>query len=166
MIVIGVDPGTKRTGYGIIQKRDNRFLYIGSGIFNLTTAKTIQDKLQSLYKDFTILLKKYKPVSVAIEDIFYSKNVKSTIKLGYIKGTIFLATIHCGIKVVEYAPTKVKSSVTGNGRASKEAVRKMINCLVENIADLQFSDESDALAIAYCHLIEENFKSFLNFCEE
>ncbi len=161
MLVIGIDPGTKITGYGIIRKKGNNFLYISSGIFNLKLFPDIQTKLKCLYNDFIKLLDYYNPDSVAIEDIFYSKNVKSTIKLGYVKGAIFLAAIHRGIKVVEYEPTKVKSTVTGNGRATKDSVRKMINCLIDNLPEIKHTDESDALAIAYCHITEENFKNFL-----
>jgi crossover junction endodeoxyribonuclease RuvC len=161
VLVIGVDPGTKITGFGIITKNRNNFSYVSSGILNLTQFNNIQDKLKALYNCFSEILSQYHPDSVAIEDIFYSKNIKSTIKLGYIKGTVFLAAIHKGIKVVEYAPTKVKSSVTGNGRATKDSVRRMISCLIDNVPDIKYNDESDALAIAYCHLIEENFKSFL-----
>ncbi len=161
MIVIGVDPGTRITGYGVIKKKNNNFTYIDSGILNLKQFDNIQDKLKNIYNFFNKLIKHYNPTSIAIEDIFYSKNIKSTIKLGYIKGTIFLAAIHQNKTVVEYEPTKVKSSVTGNGRASKDSVRKMINCLIDNVPNIKHNDESDALAIAYCHMVEENFKNFL-----
>ena len=158
MLVIGIDPGSKYTGFGIIEKKGQDFNYIDSGIINLSKIKNIQAKLKKLYLEFSNLLDRYSPDSIAVEDIFYAKNIKSTIKLGYIKGTIFLASAHKDIAVFEYTPTNVKSAITCNGRATKESVRSMLCNLIKNLPENYFKiDESDALSIAYCHLITKIF---------
>ena len=163
MIAIGIDPGSKYTGFGIIKKNNQNFDYIDSGIINLSKINDIQDKLKILYQKLSNLIDEYSPDSIAVEDIFYAKNIKSTIKLGYVKGTVFLISAHKNIKVYEYTPTNIKSSITCNGRASKEAVRNMLKNLINNLpVNYLKMDESDALSIAYCHLVTINFKNKIN----
>jgi len=153
VVVIGIDPGSKITGFGIIRKSGQDIDYLSSGTINLENISDTQLKLKKIYNEFSSLIKIHHPESVAVEDIFYATNVKSTIKLGYVKGVILLAAIDNNLQTFEYSPTNIKSAVTGNGRADKESVKNMLRYLVKGLPDtFHYTDESDAIAIAYCHI--------------
>ena len=153
MRVLGIDPGTNLTGFAVIEKEGNTFSRIESGIINLRKSKNISEKLEKLYNEIVSVIDTYHPDSLAIEDIFYYKNVKSTVKLAYAKGVIILAAAHRGVKVFEYTPTNIKSVTTGCGRATKDSVGAMLPHLVRNLPEnFRYKDESDAIALAYCHL--------------
>ena len=153
MRVLGVVPGTNLTGFAIVEKKENSFICNESGVINLRKAKNIAEKLETLYNTIISLIDKFNPNSVALEDIFYYKNVKSTVKLAYAKGVIILAAAHREIDVFEYTPTNVKSVTTGCGRATKDSVGDMLPHLVKNLPKtFKYRDESDAIALAYCHL--------------
>jgi len=157
--VLGIDPGTRITGYAIVEKIGNEAVCIKSGIIDIKKTVDISEKLLKLYNETVNLIELFKPESIALEDIFYYKNVKSTIKLAYAKGVIFLAAARNGMEVFEYTPTNVKCAVTGSGRAPKDSVIKLLPHLVENLPDnFRFQDESDAIALAYCHLMTNSFE--------
>lgn len=151
MIVIGVDPGTIVSGYGIVQRRDNSFHCLHSGYISQTQGSTPQDRLKHIYTSLVEIIDEYNPDEMSIEDVFYAKNIRSTLKLGEARGVSMLAAASVDIPVYQYSPTEVKSAVTGNGRATKEQVQQMI-CTMLNIDTTEKTDTSDALAIAVCHL--------------
>lgn len=151
MIIIGIDPGTNITGYGIIRFSGNSLKRIDSGIIRLPSSKSIHKRLEIIYDELFKLIKKHKPDEFAIETAFYGKNVQSAMKIGYARGVSILAAVHCGINVSEYSPREVKKSVVGKGAASKQQVNYMIKNILA-LSDMKMkSDESDALAIAICH---------------
>ena len=160
MKVIGFDPGTNITGFGIIEQTKNELNYIDSGIIDLRKIKDIQEKLNLIYLKVTEFIKNYNPSSVALEDIFVAKNTKGTIKLGYVKGIIFLASKQMNLKVYEYSSTRVKQSITGYGRATKEEIRKMLPNLINNFKLNNYPDATDALAIAYCHIMNSRWNNY------
>lgn len=158
MKILGIDPGTNITGYGIVEKDDEICEYVTSGIINLKKYKTIQDKLKNLYSEIMEIIKQYKPTAIALEDLFYAKNIKSTVKLAYAKGVIFLAASHAGLDVYEYSPTNVKSVASGYGRAGKEELSKLLCHLICKMPEtFNTQDESDAIALAYCHISTESY---------
>ena len=159
MRIIGFDPGTYITGFGIIEKSNGELTYINSGVIDLRKIDNIQKKLDKIYTEVIKLIRKFKPDSVALEDVFVAKNTKGTIKLGYVKGIIFLAAEHMDLTTYEYSPTTVKQSITGYGRTTKEEIRKMLPNLIKNFELNKFPDATDALAIAYCHLVNQSFLS-------
>jgi crossover junction endodeoxyribonuclease RuvC len=151
MIILGVDPGTNYTGYGIVKVHKNSFAKIVNGLIKLPPGKTISEKLEIIYSGLNGLIKTYKPDEFAIETAFYGKNVQSAMKIGYARGVSLLAAIHNKVPTSEYSPREVKKSVVGNGAASKQQVSFMIKSLLDiKNAKMRF-DESDALAIALCH---------------
>ncbi len=151
MIIIGIDPGTNITGYGIIKFSGNSLKRIDSGIIRLPSSKSIHNRLEIIYDELFKLLKRYKPDEFAIETAFYGKNVQSAMKIGYARGVSILAAVHNGISVSEYSPREIKKSVVGKGAASKQQVNYMIKNIL-GLPDAKMkSDESDALAIAICH---------------
>lgn len=151
MIIIGVDPGTIFTGYGIIKFEKNICKAIDSGVINLGRTAALSDKLDVIYTELSTIIKKHSPDEFAIETAFYGKNVQSAMKIGYARGVSILAAVHNNVPLSEYSPREVKKSVVGNGAASKEQVFYMI-CRHLNLKEGKMKfDESDALAIAICH---------------
>jgi len=151
MIILGVDPGTNFTGFGIINYNKNSFNRITHGIIRLPPYKPLSLRLEIIYDELDKLIKLYKPDEFAIETAFYGKNVQSAMKIGYARGVAILAAVHNNIPTSEYSPREVKKSIVGNGAASKEQVGFMIKTLLE-LKSLKLKyDESDALAIALCH---------------
>ncbi len=151
MIIIGIDPGTNITGYGIIKFSGSSLKRIESGIIRLPAAKSVHKRLEIIYDELFKLIKKYKPDEFAIETAFYGKNVQSAMKIGYARGVSILAALHNGINISEYSPREIKKSVVGKGSASKQQVNYMIKNILGLPQITMKSDESDALAIAICH---------------
>jgi crossover junction endodeoxyribonuclease RuvC len=151
MIILGVDPGTIFTGFGIINYNKNSFTRVENGLIKLSPVKTISQKLESIYDGLDRVIKTYKPDEFAIETAFYGKNVQSAMKIGYARGVSMLAAAHNNISISEYSPREVKKSIVGNGAASKEQVNYMIRTILNIKSDKMRLDESDALAIALCH---------------
>ncbi|MHB1686695.1 MAG: crossover junction endodeoxyribonuclease RuvC [Ignavibacteriaceae bacterium] len=151
MIILGVDPGTIFTGFGIIKQSKNNSTHIKHGLIKLPSTKTLALKLEIIYDELDKVIKIYKPDEFAIETAFYGKNVQSAMKIGYARGVSMLAAVHNKIPTSEYSPREIKKSIVGSGAASKEQVSYMIKkmlCLNEDKIRL---DETDALAVAMCH---------------
>ncbi len=169
MIILGVDPGTIFTGYGLVEYDRNNFIRIASGFLSLPSSKPLPLKLEIIYNELNKLMNEYKPDEFAIETAFYGKNVQSAMKIGYARGVSILAAVHNGIPTSEYSPREVKKSVVGNGAASKEQVGYMIKTILKIKAQEMKFDESDALAVALCHAFRlkspvkksKNWKSFI-----
>jgi crossover junction endodeoxyribonuclease RuvC len=151
MIILGIDPGTNATGYGIIKYQNNTFTKIASGIIKLSSSDPIPVRLRIIYDSLDKLIKTYKPDEFAIETAFYGKNVQSAMKIGYARGVSILAAAHNNIPTGEYSPREVKKSVVGRGSATKEQVSFMIKSLLVINSEKMKTDETDALAIALCH---------------
>ena len=151
MIILGIDPGTNVTGYGIIKYQNNRFLKIASGTIKLSLSNPIPIRLKTIYDSLDKLIKTFKPDEFAIETAFFGKNVQSAMKIGYARGVSILAASHNDIPTSEYTPREVKKSVVGRGSATKEQVSFMIKSLLVLNDEKMKMDETDALAIALCH---------------
>lgn len=151
MIILGIDPGTTTTGYGIIKYQNNTFTKITSGIIKLSSSNPIPARLKTIYDSLDKLFKTYKPDEFAIETAFYGKNVQSAMKIGYARGVSILAAGHNNIPTSEYSPREVKKSIVGRGSATKEQVSYMIKTFLVIDNENMKTDETDALAIALCH---------------
>jgi crossover junction endodeoxyribonuclease RuvC len=166
LIILGVDPGTNLTGFGIIGNcgingsTQSTFTHVVSGVIKLPREKNLSVKLQIIYDQLAGIIKKYNPDEFAIETAFYGKNVQSAMKIGYARGVSLLAAVHNNIPASEYSPREIKKSVAGRGAASKEQVCYMIRTLLA-LKDLKMKyDESDALAVALCHAFRmKNFET-------
>lgn len=155
-IIFGVDPGTQIAGYGIISVRAGVMRMVEHGVVKLTSYATYQLKLQKLYDTILRLIDEHHPDEMAIEDPFFGKNVQAMLKLGRAQGVVMAAALSRNIPIVEYAPRRIKQSVTGNGNASKDQVSQMVGHLLKEQLDPQYFDATDALAIAVCHHFHEN----------
>ncbi len=151
MIILGVDPGTNYTGFGIIKQKNNSYIRLINGIIKLPSNKSLPCKLEIIYDELVKIIDAFKPDEFAIETAFYGKNVQSAMKIGYARGAALLAAVHKKIPTSEYSPREIKKSVVGRGSASKEQVYYMIKTLLELKEEKMRYDESDALAVAICH---------------
>jgi len=151
MRILGIDPGTLITGYGIVDFENNEIKHVASGIIKINAYKEQAKRLQVIYAEINSLIKKFRPNEFALETAFYGKNVQSTLKIGYARGASMLVAIHNDLPIKEYSPREIKKAVVGNGAASKNQVQFMMKkllCLKNN--KIKF-DETDALAVAVCH---------------
>jgi crossover junction endodeoxyribonuclease RuvC len=151
MRILGIDPGTIFTGYGIIDFNKNEFKYVSSGVVKIPAVKEIPPRLKSIYDELYRLIELYKPDEFALETAFYGKNVQSTLKIGYARGVSMLAAVHHDLVIKEYSPREIKKAVVGKGGATKEQVQFMIKKLLAIPKTKMKFDESDALAVAICH---------------
>lgn len=151
MTIIGIDPGTINTGFGIVKYYRNQLTLIASGVIVTPKVKEMAPRLEAIYNEIILLNRKYDPDAFALETAFYGKNVQSALKIGYARGVAMLAAKHCNLDSAEYSPREVKKSVVGNGAASKEQVQFMIKKLLGIRKTKIKFDETDALAVAVCH---------------
>jgi crossover junction endodeoxyribonuclease RuvC len=150
-IVLGLDPGTNIMGYGIICIKGSKIQLLQFGVIHLSKYSGHELKLKKIFERVLSLVDEYHPDEVALEAPFYGKNVQSMLKLGRAQGVAMSAALYRDIPITEYAPKKVKQSVTGNGNASKEQVAKMLMTIL-SIKELpKLLDATDALAVALCH---------------
>ncbi len=156
MRVFGIDCGTEFTGYGVVEldagARKSRLVHVGAGTIRLKKKEVTAVRLAQVFRELTGLLAVYEPDVVAIEEVFFSANAKSALKLGQVRGVAMLAAAMCERPVVEYAPLSIKSAVVGYGLAAKEQVQFMVMRLLELKTAPDSADAADALAIAICHL--------------
>lgn len=153
-LILGIDPGTQITGYGLIKKtQQSTLILLHYGIFKLSSSLSLTEKYKELFKKITLLLKDLEPSSMVIETQFLGKNPQSTIKLSMARGVIILAASLLDIPVFEYPPANAKIAVTGNGQANKDQVQGMVARLLSSIElkDYKYQDVTDALALAICH---------------
>jgi crossover junction endodeoxyribonuclease RuvC len=150
--IFGIDPGSERTGYGCIESSGSRHRLIASGILSAPARATFPEKLLVIHTGLRALLERHRPECVAIENIFYAKNVRSALKLGHARGVALLAASEASIPVVEYSPAEIKRSVVGYGRAEKAQVQAMMKLLLGLDAAPSPHDVADALAVAICHI--------------
>ena len=150
-IILGIDPGTVIMGYGLIKLTGNQMELIEMGTLKFSAKLEPYERLKKIQQKITEIIQMQKPVCMAIEAPFFGKNVQSMLKLGRAQGVAIASAMHEGIDVFEYAPKKIKQSVTGNGNAGKEQVYKMLQQLLQLKSLPASFDASDALAVAVCN---------------
>jgi len=147
---MGIDPGSRITGYGIVGSERKGIKYIHHGEIKSKRSDPLSECLKRIYDGLVDTIQTYSPDAIAIEDIFYGKNIKSLVTLGHVRGAAILAAAHRTVPVFEYTPLEVKQAVVGYGRAEKIQVQKMVTAIL-NLHKIPPTDASDALAIAICH---------------
>lgn len=157
-IILGIDPGTNIMGYGVLQVVGNKPNVMAMGVIDLRKYGDHYLKLGKIFERVNGIISEYLPDEMAIEAPFFGKNVQSMLKLGRAQGVAMAAAIHRQIPITEYAPLKIKMSITGNGKASKEQVadmlRRMLHIPLEEMG--KWLDATDALGAAYCHYMQMN----------
>jgi len=155
-IILGIDPGTTKMGYGVIQTGGERIQVLQYGILNVQSCKTLLLRLQKINYYITKILDDFLPDEVALEAPFYGKNVQTMLKLGRVQGIVMAGALRREIAITEYAPRKVKQAITGNGNAAKEQVAHMLKNMLYFTHMPQELDATDALAVAVCHACQKH----------
>ncbi len=150
MRVLGLDPGLRTTGWGIVDMVDNRLRHVADGVVRSDDRLSLAERLAQLHQGVRAVIAEWAPAEAAVEETFVNKNPESTLKLGQARGAVLLAPALMGLPVGEYAPALVKQAVVGTGRAAKEQVGMMVRTLLPG-CQVSSPDAADALAVAICH---------------
>lgn len=150
-IILGIDPGTLVMGYGLIAVNKNKVSLVEMGVLQLSKHDDHAERLELIYRKMETLITLHKPSAVAIEAPFFGKNVQSMLKLGRAQGVAIAAAMKFGLRAEEYAPRKIKQSITGRGNASKEQLWEMLQHTLGFQEDVKFMDATDAVGVALCH---------------
>ena len=151
MRVLGIDPGSRITGYGIVEQEGNRLVHVDNGAIFTDSAADFPGRLKRIFDGICAVIAEFRPDEVAVENIFFSTNVQSALKLGQARGAAIVAAVHACLPVAEYTALQVKQAVVGQGRAEKGQVQKMLKALL-GLPEIAQADASDALAVAVCHI--------------
>lgn len=148
-IILGIDPGSRFTGYGVIRYEKKKLSFLACGVIRIKE-NTLPEKLQHIFNEVSQCVESYHPSEAAYESVFMHKNAQSALKLGHARGAAMVAASVHGVRVYEYTAKQVKQAVVGYGAANKAQVQHMIRCLL-NLSSVPAEDAADALAIAVCH---------------
>ena len=149
-LILGIDPGSRVTGYGIIEAKGNRQHYVTSGCIRTTDRDNLPERLDVIYQGVTQIISEFKPAELAIERIFMARSAESALKLGQARGVAIVAAVGLGLPVSEYEARKIKQAIAGSGAATKSQIQHMVSTLL-NLSSKPQADAADALAIAICH---------------
>lgn len=152
MRVLGIDCGTERTGYGIVESDGHTHHLIAAGVIRTTAKSPMEQRLLQIANTLRCVIAEFEPEAAAVEDLFYAANVKSVLKLAHVRGVALLLLAEAGLEVVAYSPAEVKTAVVGYGRAEKQQVQMMVRSLLKLDAIIESEDASDAVAVAICHV--------------
>ncbi len=156
-IILGIDPGSRLTGYGVIKQQGRHFTYLGSGCIKaMTVDKALGPRLQTIFAGVSELIIQFKPDMFAIEQVFMAKNPDSALKLGQARGAAIVAATNNGLTIAEYSARQIKQSVVGSGSADKTQVQHMVKNILKLPGTPQ-ADAADALAVALCHAHSHEF---------
>ncbi len=153
-VILGIDPGTAVMGYGIIKETGPKVELISLGVVKMEHLDDQALKLQRIFEKTLSLIDQYNPDCMALEAPFYGKNIQVMLKLGRAQGVAMAAGLSRNLTITEYAPRKIKQSITGNGNATKEQVSAMLQTLLKFVETPQFLDATDGLAVAVCHAFQ------------
>src|SRR5882757_4205165 len=150
MRVLGLDPGLRHTGWGIIDVFGNRLVHVADGVIHAAADQPLAARLVSLFRQITAVVERFRPDEAAVEETFVNRNPSSTLRLGVARGVVLLAPAECGLPVAEYSANLIKKSVVGAGHAEKSQVQLMVRRLLPGCT-IEEPDAADALAVAICH---------------
>jgi crossover junction endodeoxyribonuclease RuvC len=160
MRILGIDPGTRVTGYGIVEKQGNRLIHVDNGAIYTHSNNELAARLKTIHDELCRIITEYSPETAAVEQIFVAKNALSALKLGHARGAALLAAVNHHLPVFEYTALQVKKAVVGYGNAAKCQVQQMVRILM-NLPEIAQEDASDALAVAICHAHSQGLVSNL-----
>lgn len=161
LVTIGIDPGTAILGYGVVAG-DDPVRLIDYGVFETEAGREMPDRLVSLYDAVTRLIAEHEPDEVAVEQLFFARNVTTAIAVGQARGVVLLAAAQQGVPVAEYSPSEIKNAIVGYGKADKKQMQEMVRILLGLDHVPQPDDAADALAIALCHAQTRQFTTHLD----
>ena len=151
MRILGIDCGSERTGYGVIESDGRKHRLLVSGVVKTSAQETFDARLVKISRGLRDVIETHRPDAAAVEEVFYGKNVRTLLKLAHVRGIALLAIAEAGIGLGEYSPLEIKMSVVGFGRAEKQQVQLMVKSLLGLTQIIESEDASDAVAVAICH---------------
>jgi crossover junction endodeoxyribonuclease RuvC len=151
MRVMGIDPGTREAGFGVIDQAGNRLAFVDCGVVRASRNGSVPDRLRAIFEGLRDAVAAYRPEVVSIEEVFYGKNVAAALRMGEGRGVAMVAAAQPGVEIVEYSAASIKRSVVGNGRATKEQVQEMVRLVLGLREPPRPDHAADALAMAICH---------------
>ena len=151
MRILGVDPGTATTGYGVIEAEHQQLQFVAAGVITTPAKQALEKRLDTIFAEIKQLIKEYRPTEVAVELIYFAANVTTAISVSHARGVILLAAAQSKLPVVEYTPLQIKQALTGYGRADKSQMQEIVKKLLKLTALPKPDDAADALAAAICH---------------
>ncbi len=152
MLILGVDPGTAITGYGLVREVEGELIVVEYGAITTPAHLAPAERLRQIYQKLSAIIARYSPAAAAVEKLFFSRNVRTAMAVGQARGVALLAAANAGLPVYEYTPLEVKQAIAGYGGASKEQVQQMVQLLLRLEEVPQPDDAADAIAVAVCHL--------------
>jgi len=152
MLVLGIDPGTAITGYGLVKGEDDDLTLVAYGAITTSSDWPLPERLQRIHRELTAVIEDRQPTAVAVEELFFSKNVRTALSVGQARGVALLAAANAGLPIHEYTPLQVKQAIVGYGRATKDQVQQMVKMLLGLDSVPQPDDAADAIAVAICHI--------------
>jgi crossover junction endodeoxyribonuclease RuvC len=158
VIVLGIDPGTAITGYGVVARASGGAVLLREcGVIRTSPGEALSERIREIYDATRELIERHRPYAVSVEDVFQGKNVKSALKLGHARGAILLAAAHGEVLIAEYAPRQIKKAVVGNGNATKDQVGFMVQQQLKLREAPSPADAADGVAAALCHCLMGSF---------
>lgn len=158
MLVLGIDPGTAATGYGVVRRGDDaKVTLVECGVIRTSSRESLPVRIREIYDAVVGVIERHDPAAVSVEDVFYGKNAKSALKLGHARGAILLAAAHHDLIIAEYAPREIKKAVVGHGNATKDQVGYMVKKQLRLKEAPSPSDAADGVAAALCHCMVGSF---------
>jgi crossover junction endodeoxyribonuclease RuvC len=154
--VLGIDCGSQRTGYGVIDSDGSVHRMVAAGVIRTSPKREFPKRLLEIAEGLRSLVREYAPETAAVEEVFYAVNVKTLLKLSHVRGVALLIAAEAGMELAEYSPLEIKTSVVGYGRAEKSQVQMMVQSLLRLPRAVESEDASDALAVAICHATRES----------
>lgn len=161
MRILGVDPGTATTGYGVVEEREDGLAALTYGVITTLAGQPLPERLQAIYRQLSGLARDWRPDAAAVEELYFGLNVRTAMAVGQARGVALLALADAGLKVVEYAPSAVKQALTGYGGADKRQMQEMVRLLLNLPSPPKPDDAADALAVAVCHLHSARLRALM-----
>ncbi len=152
MLVLGIDPGTAITGYGLVHEQDDGLSLVECGVVTTPSSQPLPERLQTIYRGLSDVIRRFEPEEAAVEELFFSRNVRTALSVGQARGVALLALVDAGLPIYEYKPLEIKQAVAGYGGADKQQVQEMVRMLLNLERVPQPDDAADAAAVAVCHI--------------
>ena len=152
MLVLGIDPGTAITGYGLVREDEAGLALVDYGVITTAAGRPLPERLQAIYQGLADVAREHQPQQAAVEELFFSRNVRTALSVGHARGVTLLALADAGLAIHEYKPLEIKQAITGYGGAGKQQVQEMVRLLLNLDAVPEPDDAADAVAVAVCHI--------------
>jgi crossover junction endodeoxyribonuclease RuvC len=152
VLILGIDPGTATTGYGLVREHDAELDLVSYGVIATPSGLTLPERLQTIYQGVSQVIREHQPDAAAVEELFFSRNVRTALSVGHARGVALLALADAGLPIYEYKPLEVKQAVAGYGGADKQQIQEMVRMLLHLDHVPQPDDAADAVAVAVCHI--------------